>query len=270
MTVSTIATIASGLTRTLGNQNTKPTAVLNSLVSTAPQSTASDTTNLSAAMTLQNQIAQFRVAAQNIAQGSSLLATADAGASAISRELGKLKDLATKAANVPLSETERMQIDAEFQAIRSRIDSIANSARFGDENLLDGTSAQLKVANENADTKNRSVSSLTDSALFKGANPSISTPANAKQAEAAVIEAQKYTNEQIENIKALQDGLDYASATLESAIQNQDAARSSVDDSDIAELLGNGSTPTKAVDFTQSLFAQTNQLPNNILQLISE
>jgi len=270
MTVSTIATVASGLSRTLGNQNAKPSSVLSSLFASAPQSSATDTSNFTTAISLQNQIAQFRVAAQNVAQAGSVLSAAGEGISQISRELGKLKDLAAKAASVPLSASEREQINAEFQSIRSRIDGLANSTRFNNESLLDGSSPQLKIASENAATKDLSIGSLTDSALFEGANPNLLTIDNAKLAEDAIKKAQTYATTQQENVQALQDGLDYATSTLQTAIQNQDAANSTLNEGDLLNQLLTGSSNSLQANDITSLFAQTNRLPGNILQLLSE
>ena len=269
MTVSTIATIAASLSRVQGNQNTKPASVLGSLFAANTQSNKADSADVTTAISLQNQIAQFRVASQNVAQANSVLGAAGAGGDAIARELGKLQALAAKAASFPLSNAERVQINAEFQAIRNKIASIATSTTFNNESLLDGESPQLKIASENAQIKKLAIQSLTDSALFKGANPNLLTAESSKQAEAAIKEAQAYVNQQLENIKSLQGGLDYASSTLQTAIQNQDAANSSLNDADFTTQLFGGNNGAQSGDLN-SLLAQTSRLPSSLLLLLKE
>ena len=272
MTVSTIANIAAGLTRTkTGNQTTQATAVLKSLFTNTQKSGAADTTNLTAALTLQNQVAQFRVASQNVAQASSLLSAAGNGADEISRAVGRLKELAARAASSSASKEEREQIMSEFQSLRNRIDNLARGTSFNNEKLLNGSSPQLKIGGQNPDTKDLSIGSLTDEALFGDAVLDLSTVDGANAALAVIDKAQTYADQQLSNIAALQDGLDYASSTLQTAIQNTDASTSTLDDSDfVGQLLGGSSNEAVAQDFTSSLFAQTNRLPNNLLQLLSE
>lgn len=268
MTVSTIATIAAGLSRTLSNQNAnRGSAVLGGLLQAAGKPSA-DVAQLSTAANLQNQIAQFRVASQNIAQASGLLAAADSGIAEIAREMGRLRDIAARASGTDLSANERAELNTEFQTIRQKIDRIARGTRFNNESLLDGSSPQLKVQVEGKTQQNLSVGSLTEATLFKGTSPDVSTVSGAKVAEATVKAAQDYVTAQATIVAALQDGVEIAAAAVQTAIQNQDAARSTLDESDLlGQLLGVTSEQTNSI---ASLAAQTNKLPGGILQLLSE
>lgn len=267
MTVTTIASIAAGLSRTSQNPSAKAASLFSSLLTPARQDAGGDSAKLSAAVALQNQVAQFRVASQNIAQAGSLLATAEAGAGAIIDGLDQLAALAKRASNAT-SDAERATLQSQFATVRGRIDTKAKSASFNNEKLLDGSSPQLKLASENKDIKNLSIGSLTDQALFKGAALDISTKASAADAEKLIKDAKAYATKQRENIKALEKGLDFASSTLQTAIQNNEAARSTFDDGDlVSQLLGG--KPAAGND-TASLLAQTRRLPGGILQLLSE
>jgi flagellin len=256
MTVSTIASIAANLSRVTAAQDSKPAAVLSSLV--ASSSTSTDTTaaivasDNTADVSLQSQIAQFSVASQSIALGNSVLATASTGGADISRELGALHDLAQQAANVPLSDRERAQIDAQFQAIRSRINAIASTTKFGDDNLLDGSAAAS--------------ANLTDEALFQGANPNLQTVANSQAAVQQVAQAQQYTTAQLATVASLQSGLDYASSTVQTAQQNVAASQSTLDDSDFdTDTTSNSSFAGLDVQA-----AQTSRLPSSLLGLLTD
>jgi flagellin len=268
MTVSTIATIAAGLSRTLSNQNTgRSSAVLGSLLN-ASGKPAADIAQLSAAANLQNQIAQFRVASQNIAQASGLLAAANQGIGEIAREIGRLRDIAVRASGADLNANERAELNTEFQSIRQKIDRIVRSTRFNGEALLDGTSPQLNLQVDGKTQQNVSVGSLTDATLFKGTNPDVSTASGAKVAEATLKAAQDYVTAQATVVSALQDGIDFAAAAVESAMQNQDAARSTLDEADLlGQLLGG---QTQQSTSAASLLAQSNKLPGGILQLLAE
>ncbi len=267
MTVSTIATIAAGLSRALANPTNKTSEVLRSLTLTSDQTKRSDVADLSAAITLQNQVAQFRVASKDVAQAGSLLSAAETGAKEIASNLTKLKDLATRAASTTTSDGERIVLNQQFQSIRAQNDAIAKNTKFNGESLLDGSSAQLKV--QGADTANLSVGSLTDASLFADPRVEILNPSGAKITIDVLGKAISYVTEQIEKIGALQQGLDFASSTLQSAIQNKDAASSNLNDLDLVQglLVGTNGVENGGVN---SLFAQTNRLPTNLLQLLSE
>ncbi len=269
MTVSTIATIAAGLTRALSNPSNKTSEVLKSFDTTSSQTARADVADLSVAITLQNQVAQFRVASKDVAQAGSLLSAAEAGAKEIATNLGKLKDLATQAASTTTSDSERIVLNQQFQAIRAQNDAIAKNTKFNGESLLDGSSAQLKVQGNASDAANLTVSSLTDSSIFADPRVEILNPSGAKITIEVLGKAINYVNEQISKIDQLQQGLDFASATLQSAIQNTDATNSTLNDADLVQALLTG-TNGKESNGVNSLFAQTNRLPTNLLQLLSE
>jgi flagellin len=269
MTVSTIASVAAGLTRALGNQNTKASAVFNSLIAASPRSASGDVANLSAAINLQNQIAQFRVASRDVAQASTVITTAEAGAGEVNKQLAKLRDLAARAASPALTAEKRAELNLEFQTLRGAIDRIVANTRFNNESLLDGNSAQLSVTGDGNDKEGASVGSLTTATLFKGANLDIATASGAKVAEATIKAAQDYANSQLVKLAALQESLDFAASTLQSAIQNQAAASSTLEDVDLTTALLSSNYGVEAGDIS-SLIAQTSGLPSNILQLLSE
>lgn len=270
MTVSTIASIAAGLTRSQENGSARSSSVIANLIKTAaPAAQSSDTTNITSAIALQNQIAQFRVAAQNVAQADSVLSTAANGATEIARALNRLKALAEQAQDPALSADERSALSSEFQSIRGRISATAQNTRYNNESLLDGTSQQLKVPGED---QNLSVGSLTDEALFGSAKLDLSTQANAKATQEAVQKAIDYAAAQVKNISTLQNGLDIAASSLQTAIQNQEAANSNLGESDIASLLGQkNDAPTLQVPGDPRLLtAQANRVPNSLLALLGE
>lgn len=270
MTVSTIATIAAGLSRALNSPTNQAATALKSLIAPPTGNTAkADVADFSEAITRQNQVAQFRVASKEVAQAGSLLSAAEVGANQIATNLTKLKDIAIRATSTSLSNDERASLESEFQAVRSEIDTIAKNTKFNGESLLDGTSVQLKVTGEKVDQNSLSVGSFTSDNLFPPPRVSVLNPSGATITVELVGKAIEYVTKQIENIQTLQQGLDFASVSLQSAIQNKDAANSTLNDAELVQaLLGNGKTAEATG--VNALFAQTNKLPNNLLQLLGE
>lgn len=81
-----------------------------------------------------------------------------------------------------------------------------------------------------------------------------------------------YAAAQVKNISTLQNGLDIAASSLQTAIQNQEAANSNLGESDIASLLGQkNDAPTLQVPGDPRLLtAQANRVPNSLLALLGE
>ena len=180
-----------------------------------------------------------------------------------------MKDLATRAASASTTDEERIVLNQQFQDIRSQNDVIAKNTKFNGESLLDGSSAQLKVQGGTADAANLSVGSLTDGSLFPNPRVEILSPSGATITIDLLGKAISYVSAQTDKLDTLQQGLDFASSTLQSAIQNKDAANSTLNGSDLVQGLLVGNNGEQQANAT-SLFAQTNRLPTNLLQLLSE
>lgn len=268
MTVSTIASIAAGLTRTTGNSSTRATALFNSLLTPTTNQNSGDTSGLTQALTLQNQVAQFRVASQNAAQASTALDAADSGVTDILGDLDQLSTLVQKASSTT-DTTERAALKTQFDAVLQKIDQKANSTKFNNESLLNGSSAQLRVASENKDIKGLAIESLQTDRLFKTGLPSIIPPESVQTALDKIKDAKAYAAKQRDTIAALQKGLDLASSSLQTAIQNNEASRSSLNDFDLVSTLLGGGTAPSTNDLASQL-AQTTKLPGNILSLLKE
>lgn len=96
----------------------------------------------------------------------------------------------------------------------------------------------------------------------------ISTASNAQQASDILDNAISTVTALRANIGALQSRFDYAAANIESAIQNQDAARSTYLDTDVAAESTAFAQAQVRLQASISVLAQANQLPQNLLKLI--
>ena len=148
------------------------------------------------------------------------------------------------------------------------------TTKFGNDTLLDGsTNAAASAAASTSTTASASapapttIGSLTDAALFQGANPNLLTVADSQQAVQQVQAAQTYTSQQINSINTLQVGLDYAASTVQTAVQNQLAAKSTLEDADFETT--DASTTLLQPDAAAQV-AQTTRLPSSLLGLLSD
>lgn len=129
-----------------------------------------------------------------------------------------------------------------------------------------GSSFQVGATSD--DQLNLSIGNLTTQALFSGQAFNLLSASGAAEAAAGVGRAIDTLTSQRADVGAFQQALGYTAANLNSAIQNQEAARSVLLDTD----LGSEST-LNALLQTQNqagiaALAQTNRLSGNLLQLL--
>lgn len=125
---------------------------------------------------------------------------------------------------------------------------------------------KVGTGNETYDSLTFSVTASSAEAL--GVNSvSINTAALAESASAAVSSAIDTLNQTRSDIGAAQNRLTFASANLATAIENAEAARSSLMDLDVAAEITQFTSKQVLLQTGISMLAQANQLPQNLLRL---
>ena len=130
------------------------------------------------------------------------------------------------------------------------------------------TSFNYKVGTGNSsfDNLSFSINAASASALKVNSND-ISTAALADDASTAVSAAIDTLNQSRSDIGAAQNRLTFASSNLSSAIENAEAARSTLLDLDVAAEISTFTAKQILVQTGVSMLAQANQLPQNLLRL---
>jgi len=105
-------------------------------------------------------------------------------------------------------------------------------------------------------------------ALYNNQVLNISTVTGAQDAGAVLDAAINKVTAIRADVGALQSRFDYASANLQTAVQNQEAARSAFLDADISEESTEFASNQVLLQASISVLAQANQLPQNLLKLI--
>lgn len=91
---------------------------------------------------LRAQISGLRQAGRNAQDGISVVQTAEGALNEVHTMLTRMRDLAVQAANTGSNDLAARQANqAEMVALRTEIDRVAESTKFGSVNLLDGTYA---------------------------------------------------------------------------------------------------------------------------------
>jgi flagellin len=95
-----------------------------------------DSAGLAIAHSLESKISSMNQGVRNANDGISMLQTAEGALEETSSMLNRMKELATQASSGTYSASDRVALDAEFQALASAITSIAKETDFNGTNML--------------------------------------------------------------------------------------------------------------------------------------
>lgn len=238
-----------------------------------------DAAGMYIATNLETQIRGSKVAQSNVATGSNMLQVAEGDLDVIKTNLQRIRDLSVQASNGVYSADSLSAMQKEVTARAAEITRTATSSQFNGLNLLDGSTADLRLqvganaaANQNALTVDGTIFAAADADTLNLTTANITAAfANATAAAAfitTVDTALTNINTRKSDIGALQNRLDSAATSLVTNIENSSAAKSTIMDADIAE---ESSAYTKAQILQQTsaaLLTQANQLPSLALKLI--
>lgn len=275
MAITSLGGISNAQAQTgVANASDKLQSVLNSIVSGTDQS--ADVANVSIASQLQSQTAGLNVAAGNLTQALSLTQVASGGLGQIAQAIGQLQTLAEQAQSPTLNANNRKQLNQQFQQLASSIDNIAESTSFNGQNLLDGSlsgAGALSLDGLLGQTPdgNDTTLSIPDSgtgSLFGGQSLDILSSDDASQAVGTLDNALNQVTGTQTSVGAFQQTLNYAAGNVDSAINNYQAAASSLGDTDIAEASTQNSLAQVQYNAAIAVEAQTNNLNPALLQLI--
>lgn len=282
MTISSLTQLAAGaVQQSLGKTNSRLAASIAHIASGNRIARASeDVAALSAATSLQTETTSLRAASLNIAQASSLLQVADGGLNEIGSVLDRMQALAVQANSGALDAAGRQGLNAEFQALSGEIDRLSANTNFNGIPLLDGSQAaaevppaegedlSFQIGASGSDTVSLGIGDVSTSALFGGKNLNLLSLEGANEAFAAIGQAIDVVTSERAGVGSFQQALDYAGNALDVAIQNQEAARATLQDTDLAEESTLTALLKAQRDAGIATLAQTNHLSDNLLKLI--
>ncbi len=235
---------------------------------------ADDAAGLAISENLKSQIRSFSQASRNANDGISMLQVAEGGLGEVSNILTRLRELGIQAASDTVGDKERGFMDKEVQQLKSEVQRISKTTRFGATNLLDGSGSkfdiQVGINNDdfedrisfdpselNVQTGNLNIESLD----FKSKD-------GAKEALAVLDNASTMVSSFRSNIGALQNRFESTVSNLGSQHENLSAANSRIRDADIAQSTSESTRNNILLNASTSVLAQANNNPQLALKLI--
>jgi len=160
-------------------------------------------------------------------------------------------------------------LDTPFTNIRtSKTDqnNLINALNVGFSRA--GSGLDFQVGSTSDDSLKVSLSSANSKSLTNGKTLSVATAEDAGIAGNALDAAIAKVTSLRADVGAIQSRFNFASANIETSIQNQDAARGTLLDTDVAGESTAYATAQVQMQAGIAVLAQANQLPQNLLKLI--
>lgn len=232
-----------------------------------------DAAGLAISTRISSDVTALEQAATNASQATSILQTADGGASNISDVLSRMKSLASESSSGTVTDSSRAYLQSEFSQLASEIDSIASGTRYSGQSLLDGTSSfagagsKVLVGSSSTDTITVSLSDLTSSTLGT-TSLDISTQAGATSALTTLDTAINTVSSARASIGAQESRFNFSASSISTQSENLKSANSAITDVDIAAEQSKLSSSKVKTQAAVSAEAAANELPQYLLKLL--
>ena len=227
---------------------------------------ADDAAGLSISEKMRSQISGLEQASRNAQDGVSYLQTAEGALNEVSNMLVRMKELNVQKANGTYSTEDTANIDLELDALGDEIDSILTTTKFNGIDVFAGKSGVITggkdgvviaLGHDGGTKLEIEAATLTD---VKGLGNG-STATNIETAITAV-------NKQRATYGALQNRLEYSMNNMGTTTENLTAAESRIRDVDMASEMAEFTKQNILTQAAQSMLAQANQQPQNVLSLL--
>ena len=202
-------------------------------------SAADDPAGLAISEKMRAQIRGLNMASKNIQDGISLVQTAEGALNETHAMVQRMRELAVQAANDTLTDSDRQQLDLEFQELKKEIQRLSKDTEFNTKTLLNGDYATngIKIqAGANAGQNiELHINDMGAGALGLDGTTSIATREDADKAIATLDESLKRVSNERSRLGAYQNRLEHAYNANMNTAENLTAAESRIRDADIAK-----------------------------------
>lgn len=234
---------------------------------------ADDAAGLAVSEKMRSQINGLSQAEDNTKNGISLIQTAEGGLNETTAILQRMNTLAVESANGTYTDDDRANLQKEVNHLNTEIDRIASSTKFNTLSLLDGslktTGMTFQVGAENTASQQASLKvSNMDSSTLTVKTVVVSTQAGAQNAITTIAAALKTVSTTRADLGALQNELEHTANNLSTMSENLSSAESTIRDVDMTDEYVQFSKNQILAQAANSMLAQANAQPQNVLTLL--
>ena len=226
-----------------------------------------DAAGLAISEKMRAQIRGLNQAVRNAQDGISLIQTAEGALNETHSILQRMRELAVQAASGQYDSENRLALDKEFQQLASEITRAMDATNFNGKKLLDGsfTGINFQIG---ASTTTESQIAVNIASVQTASLGNITTASAALSAMTAIDVALNTVNENRADLGAIQARFEGVLTQLATAVENTEASRSRIMDTDYAAETAKLARAQILQQAGTAMLAQANALPQNVLSLL--
>jgi flagellin len=229
---------------------------------------ADDAAGLAISESLRAQVRGLDQASRNVADGISLVQTAEGSLEQVHAMLQRVRELAVQYQNGTLQASDKAAITAEAEQLSAEVTRIAESTKFNGLSLFDGTNTQVTIQ---VGTGGSSTLDQVKVDMFD-LGASVDTPTVFDLTSATVIadidQAITDVSAGRGTLGAAQNRLEYTQAQIGISEENLSDSLSRIKDVDMASEMVKFTKSQILQQAGTSMLAQANQAPQAVLQLL--
>lgn len=235
---------------------------------------ADDAAGLAISKKLEASTKGLKMATRNANDAISLVQVAEGGLNESTNILSRLRELSIQAASDTVGEQERGYLNMEYQQLTQELDRIAATTNFNGKPLLigEGDTMQFQVGafggEENRIEFNAGGTDATIENLGIDGTTIVdkgSASDNLQKIDSAIDKVSGYRA----NLGSMQSRLQSTISNLEIASVNQDAARSRIEDTDVAASSAKLASINIMKAAGTAVLSQANEIPSSALRLVA-
>ena len=236
---------------------------------------ADDAAGLGIAKKMEAEVKGLRMAQRNANAGISMIQVAEGGLDESSNILTRMRELSIQAASDTVGERERGYLNLEYEQLTNEVDRISKTTTFSGAPLLTGENENgvmdfhvgAYAGEDNKISFDAQATNATGEALGIAGSNILDKESAAGNLE-VIDEALNKVAGFRANFGSIQSRLQSTISNLDTASANTEAARSRIEDVDVAEesakLAANNVMKSAGI----SSLSQANNIPNSALRLI--
>lgn len=236
---------------------------------------ADDAAGLGIAKKMEAEVRGYQMAQRNANAGISMIQVAEGGLNESTNIMTRMRELSIQAASDTVGERERGYLNLEYEQLLQEVDRISKTTSFSGKPLLTGESENGVMefhVGAYGDDNNKisfdaeSTDATVDNLGISGTN--ITTKEDASNNLKALDEAIDRVSGFRANFGSIQSRLQSTISNLDTAVTNTEAARSRIEDTDIASETAKLASNNVMKQAGIATLSQANNLPNSALRLI--
>jgi flagellin len=229
------------------------------------------------AVRMTSQIRGLNQAVRNTNDGVSVIQTAEGATDQVTNMLQRMRELAVQASNDTNNTQDRCYLDLESQALTSQIDNIANFTQWNGTSVLSQTNGRsgvftFQVGANSGQTISITLDNMTTQSgsgvLSSIAGNNITGTSSSSAALGVIISALDTVSLSRSNMGAVISRLQFTGDNLANVSAKAQESRSRIEDTDYSQATTELAKRNIIQQAAQAMFAQANQAPQLVLQLL--